>query len=853
MTSSFNKIEERSELNDVELMTQIVILHSKGVEYEPAMNRLLDTVQNEWRERAPESLVELSPQQLRDYMLYMIVSYLHDPEKLKVIATIPADEQLFMGKFALYALYIQGKIDPAASPITPVVLEKEILKRLSGIDPQVLINILASFYTDSLQESALISAAELKQVAAGILQKFIDSNQASGTNINFPKGKKIKQYGEIEDLLYVFRNANIDQFYDVINAMFIDEKSFSRDINLIKIRQFLLELNQGQRDKFAIIMPALKHYPLGSLSWNKVIGYWSDLFSEKEWLQLQQARRLRSVAGNYLEAHGMKEVKDAGTLKGLKNRDMLDEFNDLAEQVDEESIKEEKLQKLAEEIVRDRSSGMSQDGHRLALREDESVLGILIDELKISRNKETGKPANGIACNVNFHLKNKDKLYTKLTAKGELLMRVVESSSGKELKVYAKGEQKRLSDKLFGELNRLALEKLKIIYVRQKPNLVKTVPIEPGIVFSEAVNDAELEAAEIANEVAQAVEDVVPEQLMFPEMIEQGWTEQGKESAMKLDLTEKEKQLRKQISKRERIKIESNLAKVREFFLRVGRQKQENTVGAMMQTELWPKWPELEKGSLLEISLKELVLHRQVKIDGENYYELMDPLVAYQQLIAGKLTLGEIFVRSKRAYAQALPYVLGNRKVLSADLKDQYGFWMVQRKEMSEQAKFKMQMFQSGEQGEEINLAEKEKILYFEVEDLSKNGERSFNREIFEGLSNGRVNDLMEIAAGKETSQWVDEMKESARKKYLEKDPARYEKLVKSLEKRGEKKMEKIKETLEEIRLMAKEQTNLVAGFDGEPREKVTFSLPASGFRFGQTFNQGAFKSVAELTEKGGK
>lgn len=848
MTSSFNKIKERPKFNDVELMTQIIILHSKAEEYEPALNRLLDTVQNEWRNKAPESLVELSPQQLRDYLLYMIVSYLHNPEELKVIVTIPADEQLFLGKFALYALYIQGEISAANSAITPVVLEKEILKRLGGVDPQVLINILASLYTESVQESILISAEELKQVAAGILQKFIDSNQASGTNINFPRGKKIKQYLEIEDLIEMFRNASSDEFYELMDGIFVDEQSFSKDFNLIKIRQVLLELNQVQRNKFAMMMPGLKHYPLGNLSWNKIIGYWSDLFSEDDWQKMEQVRRMRSVAGKYLEAHGMKEVKDAGTLKGLKARDMLDEFNDLVEQVDEESIKEEKLQNLVEEIVRDRSSGMSQDGHRLALREDESVLGVMIDELKITRNKETGKPANGIACNVNFHLKNKDnfykdKLYTKLTAKGELLMRVV-NSDGKELKVYGKGEQKRLSDKLFGELNRVALEKLKIIYVRQKPSIVKTVPIEPEIVFSEAVNDAELEVAEIANEVVQAVEEVAPGQLMFPEMIEQGWTEQGKESAMKLDLTEGEKVLREEISKRERIKIDSNLAKVREFFLKVSPQRQ--VAGATMQTELWPKWPGVEKGSLLEDSLKELVLHRQVKIDGESYYELLDSVDAYQQLIEGKLTLGEIFVRSKRAYAQALSY----RKVLRSDLNNQHRFWVVRRKEMSEQAKFKMQMFQSGEQGEEINLAEKGKILYFEVDDLPRNGEISFNRRIFEGMSSGRINELMEIAAEKETGQWVEEMKELARKKYLENDSARYEKLVSGLEKRREKKMQKIKENLEEIRMRTKEQTNIVLGGDSVQRQKVTFSLPAGGFRCGQTFNQGAFRPVAELMDK---
>lgn len=870
MIMKFDSLREKRKFNDEELMVELITLTKSNPKVTSAVNRLLNVIQTDWRDTPPNSLLDFSEQQLLDYYSYLLAAVQQNTEtaikhrkngkRVVGLSTLPPLEQQLLGKFVLYGLYLKGELQEEYQ-FNPVILEVDVMHLSKSVNKQLLINFFRTMDAAVPKpEDYFTENKELAQFAAGILHLNIQEAESKkpGTKV-LQEGKILKGVQKVMRLAKVIVEGETSEFFEMMDAIFADQKSYLSDMNLLIIRQTLLQLDDFGREKFIQMLPGLKNYPVSGPSWIKINDYWHDLFSPQQWGKINQGTKLRVISEQGLEAEGYTLGR---AVKSETGRDMIDDLNDLVGDIDEKLIGDEILQELAAGIVRERSLGMSQDGHKLALKNEDSPLSAMIAEVRISRNKETGKPAIGIACNVNFRLKNEHTFYTKLNAQGELLIRALDAN-GKELRVVKKGEEPRLTDKLIGELNRVALEKLKMIYVRQKPTVAKALPENNVLIEAEAVNDIQSTVEEVvekvveeiqeiipaeikAGEVTTAVEKFLPEQLVFPEMIEQGWTQQGKEAPMRLDLTEKEKVLRNQISKKERIKIDSNMARVRDFFLKVRMMMlpdNENT-----QIELWPSWPVLDED--LRKQLKELFLHAVVKMDGEEYYEVIDGEKAYEKLQKRVLTLGNLFVRSKRAHTQALSYGLGVKSVLLEDGENVKRFWLAQRKEMSDQAKLKMDIFRSGEAGEEMNLADRNKILHFEVEGFSRNGQKSVARKIFENIESGRVAFLMKMAAEKEIREEQEEMKARAVEKYLSKgEVGRYEKVVERLEKRVQKKLDRVEGNLEEIRGLARAEVSEVIRPDGGTRQKVTLFLPSSGFKFGQTFNQGAFKSVADLLQ----
>lgn len=851
--------------NDEKLMVDLIMLSGANPKLTPMVNRLLKVIQEKWINNPPQSLLDMKEQELLDYFQYVMgvvhlntelaVKQKKSGRKVTVISTIPALEQQLLGKFVLYALYLKGEFKEEYQ-FNPVTVEAEIIRASRSVHMQILINIFRTMDKARPQKDDYFTESrEVAQLAAGVLHSNIQWAEEHNSEIKLlEEGKIMKGMERVMQLAKIIRDGHPDDFYKVMDVMFKSQGSYLIDMNLLVVRQALMQLDETNRERFVQMLVGLANYPVTAEAWLKINDYWHDLFSPMQWGKINQGTKLRviSESGLVADGHSLSDGDlDEGKIEGTG--DMIDQLNELATQVDGKITEEKVLREFAQTIMRERSSGMSQDGHRLPLKTEDSPLAEMIEEVRINRNKETGKPAIGIACNVNFRLKDGHIFYAKLTAQGELLIRAMDSN-GKELRVLKKGEEPRLSNKLIDEFNRIALEKLKVIYVRQKPTIVKALPEKNVLIEVEAVNDVENElqkiAADSSEQIAKIIETagqnggetaVNSEQLVFPEMVEQGWTQQGKETPMKIDLTEKEKVLRAKISKKERIKIESNMSRVKEFFTDL--KAKMTPVKPMSQTELWPAWPALDEE--LTMRLKNLFLHVLVKMDGDEYYEVIDAEKAYEQLREGKLTIGQLFVRSKRAYTQALPYMQSQKRIADECLENERLIWMIEAKEMSEQAKLKMEIFQSGEQGEEMNLDDKSKILYFSVEDK---GETSLQSKIFENVQSGRASFLMGLGKEKEIRECHAEMKARAAEKYLLNGQAgRYGKVVARLDQVLERKLKRSQESLEEIRLMAKSEVTEVLRNDGGTRKKTTLFLPANGFKFGQTFNQGAFKSVAEL------
>lgn len=529
------------------------------------------------------------------------------------------------------------------------------------------------------------------------------------------------------------------------------------------------------------------------------------------------------------------------------------------------------IPRLIEHIIQNRSSHISHDGHKIPFDDHESLAvgAHKLIEARIKKNKETGRSPDGLACNVTFHAQT-NALHSKIKPDGSFAMRFLDKN-GKDvfeldrrtLEVWVQNTKsmfmatvtnpkKALLRMILGETNFLYKPdgSFSVVVFDNKDNVVVEINSEDILngtfmAFFDELHYLALEKlkvvycrkkVEVADEVVQSSTPVPPPPDSGEITLEPGipvTPEREDKGTMAIDLTDREKKIRSKNERADRIRIESNRAKVLEVFGRIG-----------LGEDLSEVPPEM---------VRELLLHTCTKINGDLYFEASsDPVRIYESLRQGKLKPEDVFIRISRAFTQPLPYMNMMRRTANDPNGNPY-YVVRQKHRRNGESDFRKELFVSSEGGETLETNYQEKILYFDVEDK---GENSPHHVLFERIKSGKDIPSILRSVDRGIKHALDEYRRIARKKYLEDpgktpDPMRYSQVMKRLERRAHRVYDHTDEILQEISEKAIQVTEQVITGEGV-RNRTKLRLPAA-FRFEETFNQGRFQSLQDLLDSGRK
>ena len=501
---------------------------------------------------------------------------------------------------------------------------------------------------------------------------------------------------------------------------------------------------------------------------------------------------------------------------------------------------------LITEIVANRSSHISSDGHVLLFtdKEYDSPLSARLKEIRIKRNSETGNPAKGVACNVVVYFKPAQARYFKLTVEGDLVERILDPKSGREL------AQKNKSELGYGinELHYLILQKLKVVYVRRSdrpaPMPVDTVkneldnlPVEPE--KTEPVIEPESNSTD---EVKSGDENVVVPEAQSEAVIVPGSLEtmERLEGEVSVDLTGLDKKEIDNLKRLDRVRSATNRARVYGVF------------APLLHGQELPETMSLPVGE--EVVLYEKKTYRNGPRKGislEHYERVVDVNLIYQKVRKGEFDVKNLFVRKSRAHVRNLPLKVEEKRVDDIpDGKIYYGF--KNNQEMSEQASEKMELFTIDEQAEELKINNQKRILTYKVLDTSKPGLPSEQRAMFEKIRSGSLIREMANTAQLKIKVDFEEQRKLLRAKYLEvlePDLLGFSEEMQNIVNQAREQLNRELEAIKELPARCVEEKRKVVAADGSVRDVSILHLPEYGYEIRQTFSSGQFQSVGDLLE----
>lgn len=495
------------------------------------------------------------------------------------------------------------------------------------------------------------------------------------------------------------------------------------------------------------------------------------------------------------------------------------------------------LAAMRDNIMHNRTSHISHDGNIIKAHLLTSPLSVYTEEIRISKNKDTKKHPDGLACNASINPNSRlggARLYIRLTADGNLVMRVLDKAN---TELDRAGYISRLADGMpasqlakeiavFDELNYMVLEALAVVCVRKQSRTITPVPDHPP--SSETIEGPEVTPP------SSSQPDVIPG---APE------TTAREEGEMTLDLTDEEKTLRRAQQREDKIKIQSNLGKVRALFAPLSRGQE---------------LPEISAAEIQNLLLHEAVeldiREADGKINKTTIYEASNnPLAIYNGIRTGTIDPAKIYIRVSRAFSQPLPYIKSSRKVTfledendaDSQLKTVRYFSVRKKKIRAASAELKQETFIDSEKGETIKIGTMSKFLNFDVTDTAQ------NRRLFEKMRSGETIPGILSTIEREICQTLDEQRRVVRAKYLENltttpNLEKYSRVMNKLEALAKGKYAQAEKIANEIAAKTLEIIEPVETAEGI-QHRTKLRLPHPGFHFDQTFNQGRFKTLAEI------
>lgn len=495
------------------------------------------------------------------------------------------------------------------------------------------------------------------------------------------------------------------------------------------------------------------------------------------------------------------------------------------------------LAAMRDNIIHNRTSHISHDGNIIKAHLLTSPLSVYTEEIRISKNKDTKKHPDGLACNASISPNSRlggARLYIRLTADGNLVMRVLDKAN---TELDRAGYISRLADGMpasqlakeiavFDELNYMILEALAVVCVRKQSRTITPVPDHPP--SSETIEGPE------TTPPSSSPPDVIPG---APE------TNAREEGEMTLDLTDEEKALRRAQQRQDKIKIQSNLGKVRALFAPLSRGQELPEISAAEIQNLL-----LHEAVELDIREADGKIHRTTIYEASN-----NPLTIYNSIRTGAIDPAKIYIRVSRAFSQPLPYVKSSREVTfledenNADsrLKTVQYFSVRKKRMRAASAELKQETFVDSERGETIKIGAMSKFLNFDVTDTAQ------NRRLFEKMRSGEIIPGILSTIEREIRQTLDEQRRVVRVKYLENltttpNLEKYSQAMNKLEALAKSKYAQAEKIANEIAAKTLEIIEPVETAEGI-QNRTKLRLPHPGFHFDQTFNQGRFKTLAEI------
>ena len=492
------------------------------------------------------------------------------------------------------------------------------------------------------------------------------------------------------------------------------------------------------------------------------------------------------------------------------------------------------IPELIAHIISNRSSHISSEGNKINLSDIDSPLMVDVQEVKVTKNKETGKDPKGLACFVTIKSTENgapQTAYLRITQSGDLLFRQINKQGALVCEDTCEAIAARENTPIayFREIQWIALKALSIVYVRERSSKLSTANSsstdsstdtdqsahQPYSADTSATDSKDPVAPTSPTETTQPPQN--PENL--PAILAPGMplTAIREEGEMKMDLTTSEKAEQAKRARQEKIKVESNKGKTINVFKPLARGE------------------ELSEQAPAEI--EELILHKKIVIGGKEFYEtIKDPIVAYYQIRAGELNPQDVYVRDSRAFSTPLPYRYQTR--YPGDDTNAQPYLVVNRNKMSDEARFRHDMYLS-EGNEPLKTGAVQSILSFKVDDTPHN--RALQSAVrSENLESAKIDQIdfaalarvyaVREAAVAEFGEYSPKVKEASAREWalIESETAADRQIALDIAER------------------AREAVKPVATPNGISNVTELF-LPQAGFEFDQTFNQGQFQSLKEL------
>lgn len=579
--------------------------------------------------------------------------------------------------------------------------------------------------------------------------------------------------------------------------LFRKEQHFIDPVRLAVLRNIAERLPEEAKQKLIKIILRLASFPADQelcKKMYKLLGSFGEMMMEKQ-KNIYQAQQTRERKKSAKEA---KETKSRAPLELLQG-------------LPQTPYTERNLQDTIREIIEHRTIELSHDGHDVNFTNSISSLKEIFSRGKIRRNKETGNPPEGLACNVTLFTKDGLPLYCRLGIDGGLAIRLLDEHGQVKEEISRNNISKfGISASSFDELHFFILEVLHVIYVRNITPLPPETP-PPASQTSSAPPTSSGEGGVVFTaDTTMTHERVV--------------------GRMKIDLTEGDLIHERRKSKEERVRIGTNREKVLRIFSSLAR-------GGTLDETLSPE-------------VSELMLYECVVIQGQQFFSPMDASVVYNRVREGILQPQDVYIRTGRAHAKPLPYVKYERRTDNDPSGNSY--YVVRKKRRSAFADLRRESFMRDEHGESLDVSGKRGILYFDVENDPDN---TVNMQLFERMRSGQDIPGFIRTLEMEMHQRLEAIRGGARAKYLETDrpdPMRYAEIMGRTERITKTTFEAAKNTLTELPhkvVQTQEKVEDLHNSDST-RMRIRLGLPQGGFEFDQTFNHGEFRSLQELLDK---
>lgn len=468
---------------------------------------------------------------------------------------------------------------------------------------------------------------------------------------------------------------------------------------------------------------------------------------------------------------------------------------------------------LIDSIQQHRSIELGDDPRQFTVSTvaSDSPLASLCESITVKKIRNTAYDQKSLACYATIVLEDKSTLYCATDATGNLTIRLLNHAAADEGQIRIdNAEKNKISPLLLQEIQYIILKTLEAIYVRRPE--------------TRSTGTARTQSSEQSTETGNGLVDQLPLS-----------TQRTTSETMHIDLTTAEKRRRTEHARVEKIAIETNRAKVLRLFRPLIKREFSETI------------PD---------ETTDVILYRRQQIKGagphEWLYKRTDGPDAYADVVAGTLSLNDIYVRTVRAHATPLPYLRTRRETkfnadpetvdefpldeVTGDTKEDFQskpYYSVTQRRPRDIARTKYETFTNAG-GEEIHQEAFSGFLSYDVDDTPE------YQLLLEKIKDPIYIDQLIEAKKQEILKERNDKRQELREKYLLSDTPDMQAYIRHMEKtenEAETKMTAVETMWREVQSRSHAKDKVIHFAEG-------------GFPFEQTFNQGQFESVAELIEK---